>query len=540
MDVVIATLQLKMQAVPVSVWVAVNEWRGWGVYASVTTELANGGRHVDGALVGRETLEGIDALLPRAFSFDPARANEARPLNTPEEAQLASKVSLFWQVPDCGCSGFNIEALNHVIGIERRLQVRAVSKDNCWCGGQPTADDSTLRRALKPKAGSGDERYDDAVPAAKRTAIWVSGLPAGMPFHFPNYQFPHEHPGSEIRVTARPYIVRRVMNEVDRVSPAEPFAVATLNDNVQCDELWVPATFLIDAYYSSGVKRTRPIFVVPDAVDVHLFDPESVEPATEIADNSTYDGHYKFFVNSRHPNRAKGYDVLFRAYFTTFTAKDKVVLLIKTYLMESQLRSSRSGQGFADPHSNEVIEAWVRSYVRSNLNVSADNMAAFAVVGAGAVGAAAMPRLYKAVDCYVMPSRGEGWGYPLHEAMAMGLPTIGTNWSGNAEFMNATNSLLVDVLGLEDPANPFGPGPVVRTADERSKRGWDKTPLHARPSWRTTAKHMRWAFDHPAEAKSIGAVARKHIVQYFSREAVAQIVFDRVADMKRRIDTGRQ
>ena len=39
--------------------------------------------------------------------------------------------------------------------------------------------------------------------------------------------------------------------------------------------------------------------------------------------------------------------------------------------------------------------------------------------------------------------------------MAMGLPVIATNWSGNTEFMNAHNSFLIPILGLE----PIGDGP---------------------------------------------------------------------------------
>jgi glycosyltransferase involved in cell wall biosynthesis len=42
-----------------------------------------------------------------------------------------------------------------------------------------------------------------------------------------------------------------------------------------------------------------------------------------------------------------------------------------------------------------------------------------------------LPRLYTGADAFVLPSRGEGWGRPHIEAMAMGLPTIATNWSGN-------------------------------------------------------------------------------------------------------------
>ena len=36
----------------------------------------------------------------------------------------------------------------------------------------------------------------------------------------------------------------------------------------------------------------------------------------------------------------------------------------------------------------------------------------------------------------VLPSRGEGWGRPHAEAMAMGLPVIATNWSGPTAFMS--------------------------------------------------------------------------------------------------------
>lgn len=36
-----------------------------------------------------------------------------------------------------------------------------------------------------------------------------------------------------------------------------------------------------------------------------------------------------------------------------------------------------------------------------------------------------MPHVYAAADAFVLPSRGEGWGRPHAEAMAMALPVIG-------------------------------------------------------------------------------------------------------------------
>ncbi|KAI3770160.1 hypothetical protein L6452_01283 [Arctium lappa] len=48
--------------------------------------------------------------------------------------------------------------------------------------------------------------------------------------------------------------------------------------------------------------------------------------------------------------------------------------------------------------------------------------------------------LYKAADAFVLPSRGEGRGRPIVEAMAMSLPVIATNWSGPTEYLSEENN----------------------------------------------------------------------------------------------------
>ena len=41
-----------------------------------------------------------------------------------------------------------------------------------------------------------------------------------------------------------------------------------------------------------------------------------------------------------------------------------------------------------------------------------------------------LEKFYKAIDCYVFPSRGEGWGLSVPQAMATGLPVIGNDCGG--------------------------------------------------------------------------------------------------------------
>ena len=51
--------------------------------------------------------------------------------------------------------------------------------------------------------------------------------------------------------------------------------------------------------------------------------------------------------------------------------------------------------------------------------------------------------LLSGIDCYISLHRGEGFGLGMLEAMSIGKPVIATNYGGNLEFMNESNSYLV-------------------------------------------------------------------------------------------------
>src|SRR5438105_6431008 len=67
-----------------------------------------------------------------------------------------------------------------------------------------------------------------------------------------------------------------------------------------------------------------------------------------------------------------------------------------------------------------------------------------------------MAGLYTACDCLVHPYRGEGFGLPIAEAMACGLPPIVTGMGSALDFCNETNAFLIPAQRRFFSANRVG------------------------------------------------------------------------------------
>jgi hypothetical protein len=129
--------------------------------------------------------------------------------------------------------------------------------------------------------------------------------------------------------------------------------------------------------------------------------------------------------------------------------------------------------------------------------------------------ASKLPRLYASADAFVLPSRGEGWGRPYMEAMAMGVPTIGSRWSGNLDFMHDGNSWLVDGDVV----------PVPETAQGHSN-------LYGGHSWFEPSQESLVAALREVYARRDGeraAAARAELVERFGPEAIAARVTELTA-----------
>jgi glycosyltransferase involved in cell wall biosynthesis len=121
--------------------------------------------------------------------------------------------------------------------------------------------------------------------------------------------------------------------------------------------------------------------------------------------------------------------------------------------------------------------------------------------------------LQNAVDCYVSPHRAEGFGLGMSECMYLGKPVIATGYSGNLDFMDRDNSLLVDyrMVPLHEGDYPFWQG-----------QQW------ADPDVEHMARLMRSVFDDRELARRIGANAAASIRRTHSRTGCAAAVTQRL------------
>ncbi|WP_256330199.1 glycosyltransferase family 4 protein [Variovorax sp. YR216] len=125
--------------------------------------------------------------------------------------------------------------------------------------------------------------------------------------------------------------------------------------------------------------------------------------------------------------------------------------------------------------------------------------------------------LMDACDAYVSLHRSEGLGLTMAEAMLMGKPVIATNFSGNVDFMDEDNSLLVpyELVKLGKPIPPYG-------ADLE----W------ADPSVDEAARLMRRLYENQEWARELGARAKASAEANLSLPAAGARIASRLEEIR--------
>ena len=380
---------------------------------------------------------------------------------------------VLWFAPWQNPSGYCSEALAYARGLAGAIPLQAVdvarTRSGAFLEGLPAETRRVLSRLLT-----------DKVDLAGKIAI--------------------QHlPGSAFTPTfAAVYDIGRTMFETDRL-PQDWVTRCNL-----LDEIWVPSQFNLESFAASGVARDK-LIVMPQAVDEDLFNPETSQPLP-LPQRAAFNFLSVFEWSSR-----KAWDVLLAGYLREFSAEDDVCLYLRTYLVN---------QPDADPRA--VLEPLLRQFA-ATLGLGHKPLPRVEILGEQ-IPTRDLPRLYRAVDCLVAPSHGEGWGRPHHEAMMMGLPVIATNWSGNTEFMNEENSFPLNYkLATVEQVEPG-------FAHYRGHR-W------AQPSQEHLRQLMRQVQQNPEAGRAKGLKARQHMLAHFSLQPVAKRVLARLVEIEARLTT---
>lgn len=224
-------------------------------------------------------------------------------------------------------------------------------------------------------------------------------------------------------------------------------------------DVWLPSEWGRGTAIANGVDPNR-IAVVPEGVDHNLFHPYLKPRETR---------PFRFLTIGKYEVR-KSYDEIFTAFAETYGNDPAVELVIKSGFFQDVERKEREMRAHIASFGCDNIRLFFGSY--SQFDIS---------------------NLYRSCDCFVFPSKAEGWGLPLIEAAASGLPLITTNYSAHTEFLQHITSSCLFVDYDMGPVNcpeykqfyPMPDGdwgqwahPRVSSIADRMREAYEKSPIY--------------------------------------------------------------
>ena len=242
------------------------------------------------------------------------------------------------------------------------------------------------------------------------------------------------------------------------------------------DSVWVPSEWGQETLIAHGIDPDR-VAVVPEGVDTDQFHP--------YARPSNLGRPFRFLFVGKYEQRKSCNEVI-QAFAQAWNNNPTVELVIKTnYFVDH-------GPTQAD------LEKYIQDQGITNVRVfwgEAENLTDF----------------YRNCDVFVLPSKGEGWGLPMIEAAASGMPIISTFYSGHREYLQHISNSTIPVdyeLGpiecpeyrrfYPEPGNNWGlwAMPDVDHLAEcmvLSKTHWEFLAQNALTNSRVIRTQFRWA-----------------------------------------------
>lgn len=268
-------------------------------------------------------------------------------------------------------------------------------------------------------------------------------------------------------------------------------------------EIWVTSP-----WSASILKKhlDKPIYVIPAGVDENLYreDGQTFMLKPNVKDF--------VFISVFSWSYRKGYDALLKAYFDEFSADDNVTLLIMSKYQGNVSRYHRN-------KIKEDIEKIMKEFPNKDLPHLLRHSQVIAEKD--------MPKMYRAAQCFVLPSRGEGSNLCAVEAAMCGLPVIMTNCSGQQMYLRSDNSYMIEI----DQLITVKPGTFhIHYWDGQEFPALTSDKFHS-----DLKSAMRSVFNNYEEAKRRNRRMQQLILSNFTWTHTANTAIDRLKEIKKKL-----
>ena len=178
------------------------------------------------------------------------------------------------------------------------------------------------------------------------------------------------------------------------------------------DQVWAYSRYVYDVYARAGIAPAK-LAIVPPGVDPAIFRPDG--PKVDLPARA-----FRFlFLGGSTPR--KGIDVAVNAFIAEFTRGDDVTLVVK------DASALYPGNNVGAQIATVAAHPGVAHVVYEDRIMPPSELAA----------------LYRSCDALIAPYRGEGFGMPVIEALACGLPVIVTASGSTDDFVDESVGIRV-------------------------------------------------------------------------------------------------
>ena len=249
--------------------------------------------------------------------------------------------------------------------------------------------------------------------------------------------------------------------------------------------------YCFDVFNKNGIPKDK-MLVVPHGVDTEMFNP-GIKPFKFKTEKKIK------FLHNAIPHYRKLHERVIGGYLDAFTGDDDVCLVLKTkFINPNQKDRSKI---FERDLNQLLMELYSGRNNPPEIEVITDFV--------DDIGS-----LYTGVDAVVSMSASEGFWMPGLEALACGALVIAPDYSGQTDFLNNDNSLLV-----KTPKEMHAP---------HTMQYWSymKDSVVGDPDTKHFSELLRRVYENPAKEKERVRESAKKTVEEFSWEAAAQMMLD--------------